>query len=137
MNTKNSLNGTMNTQTMKPKQDDDIVQGSPITDQSLKIDLRRLFDKTGHNVLFSPTAIAMLFSLCLALPRSAATDSEGDSLLSLEDFVMVVEGAGEDEKQSDLRGPEGSACMTLENLKGMLSRWGRRSVHDCKHDHPF
>ena len=67
------------------------------------------------------------------------TDSEGDGLLSLEDFVKVVEGAGEEEKQSDLKAafelyaPEGSACITPESLKRMLSRLGqRRSVHDCK-----
>ncbi|KAG6430455.1 hypothetical protein SASPL_108523 [Salvia splendens] len=31
------------------------------------------------------------------------SDSEGDGLLSLEDFMKVVKGAGEEEKQSDLK----------------------------------
>ncbi|KAG6410173.1 hypothetical protein SASPL_128224 [Salvia splendens] len=69
----------------------------------------------------------------------ALMDSDGDELLCLEDFVKIVEGAEEEEKQSDLKAafklyaPEGSACITPESLKRMLNRLGqRRSVHDCK-----
>ncbi|KAH6758584.1 calmodulin-like 38 [Perilla frutescens var. frutescens] len=67
-------------------------------------------------------------------------DSDGDGLLCLEDLVNIVEGAGEEEKQSDLKAafelyaPEGgSACITPKSLKKMLSRLGhRRTVDDCK-----
>ena len=38
----------------------------------------------------------------MAAEAEAATDSEGDGLLSLQDSMMVV-GAGEDEKHSDLK----------------------------------
>ncbi|KAH6800941.1 hypothetical protein C2S52_001405 [Perilla frutescens var. hirtella] len=69
----------------------------------------------------------------------ALMDSDDDGLLCLVDFVKIVEGAGEEEKQRDLKAafelyaPEGSACITPKSLKKMLSRLGqRRTVDDCK-----
>ncbi|KAH6835108.1 calmodulin-like 38 [Perilla frutescens var. hirtella] len=66
-------------------------------------------------------------------------DSDGDGLLCLVDFVKIVEGAGEEEKQRDLKAafelyaPEGSACITPTSLKKMLRRLGqRKTVDDCK-----
>ncbi|KAG6424270.1 hypothetical protein SASPL_114685 [Salvia splendens] len=37
-----------------------------------------------------------------AVAAVALIDSDGDGLLGLEDFVKIVEGAGEEERQSDL-----------------------------------
>ncbi|KAL8502595.1 hypothetical protein ACS0TY_021656 [Phlomoides rotata] len=70
----------------------------------------------------------------------ALIDSDRDGLLSLEDFVKIVEGAGEEEMMGDLKAAfelyalQGSGgCITPTSLKKMLSRLGeRRSVDDCK-----
>ncbi|KAK4392884.1 Calcium-binding protein CML38 [Sesamum angolense] len=65
-------------------------------------------------------------------------DSDGDGLLCLDDFVRIVEGAGEEEKASDLKAAfkmyemEGSGCITPKSLRRMLSRLGeRKSVEQC------
>ncbi|KAH6766622.1 calmodulin-like 38 [Perilla frutescens var. hirtella] len=68
----------------------------------------------------------------------ALLDSDGDGLLSLEDFVRVVEDAAEEEKASDLKAAfkmyemEGSGCITPNSLRRMLSKLGeRRSIDQC------
>lgn len=81
-------------------------------------------------------------NLSLAEAESAVVtmDSDGDGLLSLQDFVNVVEGAAEEEKVDDLRSAfrlyeekEGCGCITPRSLKRMLSRIGAsRSVDDCE-----
>ncbi|KAL0395769.1 UNVERIFIED_CONTAM: putative calcium-binding protein CML23 [Sesamum calycinum] len=65
-------------------------------------------------------------------------DSDGDGFLCLEDFVRIVEGAGEGEA-GDLKAAfkmyemEGSGWITAKSLRRMLSRLGeRRSVEECR-----
>ncbi|KAG6386843.1 hypothetical protein SASPL_152019 [Salvia splendens] len=47
----------------------------------------------------------------------ALMDSDGDGLFGLEDFVKIVEGAGEEERQSDLIEPRACAS-TIQFEKG-------------------
>ncbi|KAL8538400.1 hypothetical protein ACS0TY_000411 [Phlomoides rotata] len=64
-------------------------------------------------------------------------DSDGDGLLTLEDFMRIMEEAGEEEKTSDLKEAfklyemEGSGCITPKSLKRMLRLGERRSVEQC------
>ncbi|KAK2992871.1 hypothetical protein RJ640_028113, partial [Escallonia rubra] len=67
-------------------------------------------------------------------------DSDGDGLLCLDDFVRLVDGAGEEEKAKDLKeafklyaGDERGHCITAKSLKQMLSKIGEsKSTEDCK-----
>ena len=68
-------------------------------------------------------------------------DSDGDGLLSLEDFVKLMEGEGEgeEEKMKELREAfkmydiDGCGYITAKSLKRMLSRLGeKKSVDECK-----
>ncbi|XP_073124830.1 putative calcium-binding protein CML19 [Henckelia pumila] len=67
----------------------------------------------------------------------ALMDSDLDGLLSLEDLVKIIEGAGEEEKASDLKEvfnmyAESSNIITPKSLKRMLSRLGeKKSVDEC------
>ncbi|KZV42080.1 Polcalcin Jun o [Dorcoceras hygrometricum] len=70
----------------------------------------------------------------------ALADSDGDGLLCFEDFVRIIEGAGEEDKASDLKEAfkmyveaEAGYCITAKSLRRMLSRLGERTtVDDCK-----
>ncbi|XP_051115164.1 probable calcium-binding protein CML31 [Andrographis paniculata] len=75
----------------------------------------------------------------------AAMDSDGDGLLSLEDFLRIVEAAGEEEKTRDLKAAFGmyeesagaGGCITPKSLRRMLSRLGvgektAITVEDCR-----
>ena len=68
-------------------------------------------------------------------------DSDGDGLLSLEDFVKLMEGEGEgeEEKMKELReafkmyDTDDCGYITAKSLKRMLSRLGeKKSVDECK-----
>ncbi|KAI9079725.1 hypothetical protein K1719_038346 [Acacia pycnantha] len=69
-----------------------------------------------------------------------ALDSDGDGLLSLEDFVVLMEGGGtEDEKMKDMReafnlyDTEGTGFITPKSLKRMLSKLGEsKTIDECK-----
>ncbi|MQL41626.1 hypothetical protein EI012_27355, partial [Escherichia coli] len=68
-----------------------------------------------------------------------ALDSDGDGLLSLEDFVMLMEAGGEEEKLKDLReafeiyDTERCGFITPKSLKRMLKKLGEsKSIHECK-----
>ncbi|CAL9780391.1 unnamed protein product [Musa acuminata subsp. burmannicoides] len=72
--------------------------------------------------------------------RSAveSSDSDGDGLLGMEDFVKLVEAEGEEEKGRNLRdafgmyATEGQGCITPSSLRRMLKRLGEsRSVEEC------
>ncbi|KAG6433729.1 hypothetical protein SASPL_105344 [Salvia splendens] len=113
-----------------------------------------LFDKKGHNVICLST-IAMLGvffcdgtfldALCGGEWCAASgfcalvlTGSKGDGLLSLEDFVTVVKGVGEEEKKSDLKAafelyaPEGSAYLTPVAMESQeLGEIGEPTVATC------
>ncbi|XWS32652.1 hypothetical protein CRYUN_Cryun22dG0008500 [Craigia yunnanensis] len=67
-----------------------------------------------------------------------ASDTDGDGLLGLEDFIRFVE-VGEEEKVNDLKEAfkmydmEGCGCITPKSLKRMLSRLGEsRTLEECK-----
>ncbi|CAI0457554.1 unnamed protein product [Linum tenue] len=70
------------------------------------------------------------------------SDSDGDGLLDLEDFVRLVEAGEEEERVKDLKeafkmyaagaGDGGGVLITPRSLKRMLSRLGmRRSATEC------
>ncbi|CAN0925305.1 Putative calcium-binding protein CML19 [Linum grandiflorum] len=68
------------------------------------------------------------------------SDSDGDGMLDLEDFVRLVEAGDEDDKVQDLReafkmyaaGDQNGKMITPKSLKKMLSRLGmRRSTAEC------
>jgi len=68
-----------------------------------------------------------------------ATDSDGDGLLGYEDFVKLVEVAGEEEKGRSLRDAfgvyemKGEDCITPKSLRGALERLGEtKSIEECK-----
>ena len=65
-------------------------------------------------------------------------DSDGDGLLGLEDFVVLMESGSEEEKIKDLReafemyDTDGAECITPKSLKSMLSRLGEsRTLEEC------
>ena len=69
----------------------------------------------------------------------AALDSDGDGLLSLEDFVTLMEGGGEEQKLKDLKvafemyDTEGCGFITPKSLKRMLKKMGEsKTLHQCK-----
>ncbi|TKY49715.1 putative calcium-binding protein CML19 [Spatholobus suberectus] len=67
-------------------------------------------------------------------------DSDGDGLLSLEDFVKLMEAAGEEEKLKDLaeafemyNDTEMCGFITPKSLQRMLGRLGEaKSVEECR-----
>ncbi|TKY49716.1 Calcium-binding protein CML38 [Spatholobus suberectus] len=67
-------------------------------------------------------------------------DSDGDMLLSLEDFVKLMEAAGEEEKLKDLaeafemyHDTEMCGFITPKSLQRMLGRLGEsKSVEECR-----
>lgn len=70
----------------------------------------------------------------------SSLDSDGDGLLEIQDFVLLVKGKGEGEKEKirDLREAFGmyvmdeGECITPKSLKRMLSLLGEsRSVDEC------
>ena len=65
-------------------------------------------------------------------------DSDGDGLLGLEDFVVLMESGSEEEKIKDLReafemyDTNGAECITPKSLQSMLSRLGEsRTLEEC------
>ncbi|RWR78329.1 putative calcium-binding protein CML19 [Cinnamomum micranthum f. kanehirae] len=67
-----------------------------------------------------------------------STDTDGDGLLGIEDFVRLME-VEEEERKRDLReafgmyAMEGSGCITPKSLKRMLSRLGeKKTTEECK-----
>ncbi|MED6216241.1 hypothetical protein PIB30_005503 [Stylosanthes scabra] len=71
----------------------------------------------------------------------AAWDSDGDGFLSLDDFVELMEGTGEEEKMKDLREAfemyndveELSEFITPRSLKRMLGKLGEsKSMDECQ-----
>ena len=67
-------------------------------------------------------------------------DSDGDGFLSLEDFVKIMEAAGEDEKLKDLaeafemyHDTEMLGFITPKSLQRMLNRLGEsKSMEQCR-----
>ncbi|KAG2714836.1 hypothetical protein I3843_03G049700 [Carya illinoinensis] len=66
-------------------------------------------------------------------------DSDGDSMVGLEDFVRFVEGGEEKEKVNDLREAfkmyemDGCGGITPKSLKRMLSRLGEsKTIDECR-----
>ncbi|XP_041006005.1 putative calcium-binding protein CML19 [Juglans microcarpa x Juglans regia] len=66
-------------------------------------------------------------------------DSDGDSMVGLEDFVRFVEGGEEEEKVNDLREAfkmyemDGFGGITPKSLKRMLSRLGEsKTIDECR-----
>lgn len=67
-------------------------------------------------------------------------DSDGDGLLSLEDFVGLMEAGGEEEKLKDLReafemynDEEIGGFITPKSLRRMLGKLGElKSVEECR-----
>lgn len=75
-----------------------------------------------------------------ALVAVESSDSDGDGLLGMEDFVRLVEAEGEEEKGRNLRDAfemyaaeeRDSSCITPKSLRRMLKRLGEsRSVGEC------
>ncbi len=68
-----------------------------------------------------------------------ALDSDGDGLLSLEDFIVLMEAGEEEEKLKDLReafemyDTERCGFITPKSLKKMLKKLGEsKSIDECK-----
>ncbi|KAL2538178.1 EF-hand domain-containing protein [Forsythia ovata] len=83
--------------------------------------------------------IGGVMSLEEAEAAIVSMDSDEDGLLCLEDFVKLVEEAGEEEKVNDLKEAfrmyemDGSGCITPKSLKRMLSRLGEsKTIEECK-----
>lgn len=103
------------------------------------------FDKNGDGKI-SPWelqqcvgAIGGELSLADAEAAVEFSDSDGDGLLGLDDFIKLVEGGEEEEKVKDLKEAfkmyemEESGCITPKSLKRMLSRLGdSRTIDECK-----
>ena len=69
----------------------------------------------------------------------AALDSDGDGLLSLEDFIALMEAGGEEQKLNDLKvafemyDTESCGFITPKRLKKMLKKMGEsKSIDECK-----
>ena len=69
----------------------------------------------------------------------AALDSDGDGLLSLEDFIALMEAGGEEQKLNDLKvafdmyDTESCGFITPKSLKKMLKKMGEsKSIDECK-----
>ncbi|CAA2979412.1 calcium-binding CML38 [Olea europaea subsp. europaea] len=82
--------------------------------------------------------IGGVMSLEEAEAAVTSIDLDGDGLC-LDDFVKLVEGAGEEEKENDLKEAfamyemEGSGCILPKSLKRMLSRLGEsKTIEECK-----
>ncbi|WOK91962.1 hypothetical protein Cni_G00653 [Canna indica] len=67
-----------------------------------------------------------------------STDSDGDGLLGYDDFVKLVDGEGEQEKERNLMEAfrvyeEGEGCITPKSLRSALGRMGEtKSVEECR-----
>lgn len=68
-----------------------------------------------------------------------STDSDGDGLLGLEDFVKLVDAEEEEEKGRNIRDAfkmyemEDQGCITPKSLRAMLKRLGEsRSIDECR-----
>ncbi|KAH1042382.1 hypothetical protein GLYMA_09G102500v4 [Glycine max] len=69
----------------------------------------------------------------------AALDSDGDGLLSLEDFIALMEAGGKEQKLNDLKvafdmyDTESCGFITPKSLKKMLKKMGEsKSIDECK-----
>ncbi|KAG4951885.1 hypothetical protein JHK85_045752 [Glycine max] len=69
----------------------------------------------------------------------AALDSDGDGLLSLEDFIALMEARGEEQKLNDLKvafdmyDTKSCGFITPKSLKRMLKKMGgSKSIDECK-----
>lgn len=106
----------------------------------------RYFDKNGDGKI-SPEelqscvrAVGGELSAKEAEAAVKSSDMDGDGMLGMEDFEMLMEANGEEEeKTKDLKEAfgmyemEGSGCITPKSLKRVLSRLGEsKTIEDCK-----
>ncbi|RZB91454.1 Calcium-binding protein CML37 [Glycine soja] len=96
-------------------------------------------------VVFSQTRDADVRMMGGELPMKeaemaiAALDSDGDGLLSLEDFIALMEAGGKEQKLNDLKvafdmyDTESCGFITPKSLKKMLKKMGEsKSIDECK-----
>ncbi|KHN03121.1 Putative calcium-binding protein CML31 [Glycine soja] len=67
----------------------------------------------------------------------AALDSDGDGLLSLEDFIALMEARGEEQKLNDLKVAfdmyDTESCGFITQFEKMLKKMGEsKSIDECK-----
>ncbi|CAI9088963.1 OLC1v1023435C1 [Oldenlandia corymbosa var. corymbosa] len=91
-----------------------------------------------QNCIGSLIGAPMSMAECVAAVEMM--DSDGDGLVSMEEFVRMVEGGGEEERVKELKEAfkmyemdEGCGFIHPKSLKRMLSRLGEsRSLGDCR-----
>ncbi|XP_042506396.1 calcium-binding protein CML37-like [Macadamia integrifolia] len=71
-----------------------------------------------------------------AMAVVGSSDSDGDGLLGMDDFAMLMEGDGEEEDLREAFGMyamDGCDFITAKSLKRMMSRLGElRTIGECK-----